>query len=357
MKTTQVKALSEETISSTLRRPKPRATISDVARLAGVSISTVSRVINDTAPVSPDVEQRVRHAVEMLSYTPHTAARNLAVRKTYAVGLLLPELSNNFFAPLLRGVENAIRPTEYQLLIHASLRRLEDAPWRRSPIGEHNSDGMLVYVNSADEEELIRNAQRDFPMVLLFTEGPRSVNIPSVGFDNSIGMRQAVEHLVSVHGRRRIVYMRGPEGNTDSEEREAAFGRTLERLGIPFYPDLIVRSDYSAPGGERAIQELLKRGTAFDAIFTGDDESATGAMAALRKADRRIPEDVAVIGFDDLPFAQHLNPPLTTVYAPVEQAGFLAATKLLSILAGQAPEIVTRLPVNLVIRQSCGCHG
>lgn len=339
-----------------MRRPKPRPTISDVARLAGVSISTVSRVINDTVPVSEDVEQRVRHAVEMLSYTPHTAARNLAVRKTYTIGLLLPELSNNFFAHMLRGVENAIRPTEYQLLIHASLRSLEEAPWRRSPIGEHNADGMLVFVGSTDEEDLLRNQQRDFPMVLLFFRGPTGADIPYVGFDNSDGLRQVVEHLVMVHGRRRIVYMRGPVGNVDSDERERAFGQTLAQVGVPLHPELVVRGHYSAPGGESAILELLARGAAFDAIFAGDDEAATGALAALRRANLRIPEDVAIIGFDDLPFAAHLNPPLTTLHAPVQQAGFVAATKLLALLAGERVEVATRLPVELVIRQSCGCH-
>lgn len=342
--------------TSIVRRPKPRATISDVARLAGVSISTVSRVINDTAPVSEDVEQRVRQAAEMLSYTPHAAARNLAVRKTYMIGLLLPELGNNFFAPLLRGVENAVRPTEYQLLVHASLRSLEDAPWRRSSIGEHNADGMLVFVNSTDEEELLRNYQREFPMVLLFFSGPRSANIPHIGFDNASGLRQVVEHLVTVHGRRQIAFLRGPVGNFDSDEREMAFCQTLERLGVAWRPELIVRGHYTSVGGESAIQALLDRGIAFDAVFTGDDEAATGVMAALRRANLRIPEDVAMIGFDDLPFAGYLNPPLTTVQAPVERAGFLAATKLLSILAGEIPEIATRLPVELVIRQSCGCR-
>lgn len=341
--------------TTTVRKPKPRPTISDVARLAGVSISTVSRVLNDTAPVSEDVEQRVRNAVEMLNFTPHAAARNLAVRKTYTVGLLLPEVGNNFFAPLLRGVENAVRSSEYQLLVHASLRTPDDAPWRRTPVGEHNTDGMLVFVGSVEEEDLLRAHQRDFPMVLLFFRGPSSVNIPWVGFDNRTGLCQAVEHLVTVHQRRRIVYLRGPMGNADSEERESAFCETLERLGAPILPELFARGNYSAQGGESAIQELLARSIDFDAVFTGDDESATGVMAALRRAGRRIPEDVALVGFDDLPFSAHLNPPLTTVRAPIERAGFSAANKLLSILAGETPEVATRLPVELVIRQSCGC--
>uniref|UniRef100_A0A7C1FSI8 LacI family transcriptional regulator n=1 Tax=Caldilinea aerophila TaxID=133453 RepID=A0A7C1FSI8_9CHLR len=351
-----MKALSDNSMRhNDQRKPRPRPTISDVARLAGVSISTVSRVLNDTAPVSPEVEQRVRQAIEMLNYTPHLAARNLAVRKTETIGLLLPEVGNNFFAPLLRGVENAIRPTEYQLLVHASLRVPDPAPWRHSPIGEHNADGMLVFVSSMDEAELLRNYERGFPMVLLFFMPPANARIPYVSFDNATGLCQVVEHLVKVHGRRRIVYLRGPIGNMDSDEREAAFRETMERLGVPVYPELIGRGNYSAYGGEQAILELIERGVEFDAIFAGDDDAATGVLAALRRCGRAVPEDVAVVGFDDIPFSAHLNPPLTTVHAPVEQAGYIAARKLLSLLAGEMPELATRLPVELVIRQSCGC--
>lgn len=352
-----MKALSESMTATSLRKPKQRPTISDVARLAGVSISTVSRVLNDTAPVSDDVDKRVRQAVELLSYTPHAAARNLAVRRTNTVGLLLPELSSGFFAPILRGIESALRESEYHLLVHASLRSADTDPWRRHPIGEHNADGMLLFVNSTDDEDILRNYQRDFPMVLLFFKGPRGVDIPYVGFDNAGGIYQIVEHLVMVHGRRRIVYLRGPVGNQDSDEREVAYRQSLAQLGLPFDPALVARGGYSDQGGQAAIEQLIASGVDFDAVFTGDDEAATGVLAALRAAGRRIPEDVAVIGFDDLTFAAHLNPPLTTARAPIEQAGHLAGTILLSILHGEVPEPAPPLHVELVIRRSCGCQG
>lgn len=352
-----MKAFSESMNATSLRKSKQRATISDVARLAGVSISTVSRVLNDTAPVSDDVDKRVRQAVELLSYTPHAAARNLAVRRTNTVGLLLPELSSGFFAPMLRGIESAIRESEYHLLVHASLRSGGSDPWRRHPIGEHNADGMLLFVNSTDDEEILRNYQRDFPMVLLFFKGPRGADIPYVSFDNADGINQIVEHLVIAHGRRRIVYLRGPVGNQDSEERELAYRQSLAQLGIPYDPALVARGSYSDQVGQAAIEQLIADGVEFDAVFAGDDEAATGVLAALRAAGRRIPEDVSVIGFDDLTFAAHLNPPLTTARAPIEQAGQLAATIMLSILHGEVPEPASPLHVELVIRRSCGCQG
>lgn len=338
-------------------KPKPRPTISDVARLAGVSISTVSRVVNDTAPVSPEVAERVRGAVQMLSYTPHQAARNLAVRRTDTVGLLLPELSSNFFAPMLRGVEAAIRRTDYHLLVYSGLRSGDGLPdWRRRvPIGEHNTDGMLIFVDSLEDEEIVHNYQRDFPMVLLFRDPPPGVSVPTVMFDNRAGVQQAIEHLVMVHDRRRIVFLRGPVGNQESELREATYRESLQQHGIPYDPDLVARGGFNELLGQAAIEGLLRQGVRFDAVFAGDDDAATGVLLALRQAGLRVPENVAVVGFDDLAFSRHVNPPLTTVRAPIEQAGYLAAMKLLALLGAVEAPATMVLQVDLVIRQSCGC--
>jgi LacI family transcriptional regulator len=339
-------------------RPKPRPTISDVARLARVSISTVSRVVNATAPVSEDVEQRVRSAIAMLGYTPHAAARNLAVRKTNTIGLLLPEMSSSFYTPLLRGIEAVVRRTDYDLLVYASARPNGNGAgdWRhRQPIGEHNVDGMLVFTTTLDESEIYQHYERGFPMVLLHRTPPRGVFVPSVMFDNRNGVMAIVRHLVDVHGRRRIAFMRGPAGNQDSDLREAALREALADLGIPYDPALVVRGGFHEASGEQAVYDLVASGARFDALFTGDDEAAAGALVGLRKAGLRVPQDVALVGFDDLPLSRHLNPPLTTVRAPIEQAGRLAASLLLQLLAGEVAEYETVLPVDLVIRQSCGC--
>ena len=350
-----MKALSEMP-GTTVIRPKPRPTISDVARLAGVSISTVSRVVNDTAPVSEEVKQRVRSAISMLGYTPHAAARNLAVRRTNTIGLLLPEMSSSFFAPLLRGIEAVVRTTNYDLLVYSSAHPGADgARRRRPPIGEHNADGMLVFTTTLDDNEIHQHYERGFPMVLMHRMPPRGVYAPSVMFDNRAGMAAVVHHLVETHGRRRIAFLRGPTGNQDSDLRESGLRDTLAGLGIPFDARLIVRGGFNEAGGEEAVRALLANGIHFDAIFTGDDEAATGALAELRRARLRVPDDVAVVGFDDLPLSRHLNPPLTTVRAPIEEAGRLATTLLFKLLADEAPDYETMLPVKMVIRQSCGC--
>jgi DNA-binding LacI/PurR family transcriptional regulator len=338
------------------KRAKQRPTISDVARLAGVSISTVSRVVNETAPVSDEVGERVRSAIDMLSYTPHLAARNLAVRHTNTIGLLLPELSSSFFTPLLRGIEAAVRQTDYELLIYANPRTAAGYDLqRRQPIGGHNADGMLVFTTTLDEREIIRNHDQGFPMVLLYRLSPPGLDVPSLIFDNRSGVWQAVNHLIMVHQRRRIAFLHGPLGNQESEARELGYREALQEHGIAFDPTLVLRGGYNERGGYQAVTDLLHMGVIFDAIFTGDDEAGVGALTALRAMGRRVPDDVALIGFDDLPFAQHLNPALTTLRAPIEQAGYLAATELFTLLAGGEVDLLTTLPVELVIRQSCGC--
>jgi LacI family transcriptional regulator len=341
-----------------LKSNRSRATISDVARLAGVSISTVSRVVNETAPVSDEVVERVRGAIEMLNYVPHLAARNLAARKTNTIGLLLPALSSSFFAPMLRGIEAAMDQTDYDLLVYASPQRpyRSEVVRRPQPIGEHNADGMIVFTNILDDDEIRHFYRRDFPLVLLYQKPPANVAVPSILFDNTRGLQNVVNHLVTVHQKRRIAFLRGPAGNLDSHLREMAFREAVAIHGIAYDPALIERGNFTEAGGEQAVSKMLSSGLNFDAIFTGDDESATGALMALRRAGLRVPEDIAVVGFDDVPIARHLNPPLTTVRAPIEQSGYMAAKLLCTLIEdGPTDEPEQVLPVEFVIRQSCGC--
>jgi DNA-binding LacI/PurR family transcriptional regulator len=329
-----------------------RATITDVAKLAGVSISTVSRVLNETAPVSEDAVVRVRNAVEMLSFTPHAAARTLAVRKTDTVGLLLPEMASSFFVPTLRGIESAVREAGLDLLIFAgdpnSPRRNES----HQPLGEHNTDGLIVFANQLEMSEVSRLYQRGFPVVLIHRSAPVGLPIPSVRFDNRGGLRRLMNHLIDDCGRRRIAFLRGPEGNEDSFWRETAYRESLEVHGIPWRSELVETAHFTEVGGEEAIRNMILAGVEFDAVFAGDDEAAAGALMALRKYGLRVPEDVALAGFDDATMARHLNPPLTTIRAPIETASYLAARYLVRMIRGEEVETNTQLPVELIVRES-----
>jgi len=328
-------------------------TIADVARLAGVSIATVSRVLNGRSVVQGMTAGRVQAAIDELKYVPRTAARMLASRKTYTLGLLLPEISGTFFSPLLRGIEAAAREAGFDLLVHATEDRTR-LPGARRPLGEHNTDGLLIFTDSLEEIEIRRLHDAGLPVVLMH-QSMEEAGIPVVTVENKDGAREIVTHLIEVHGRRRIAFLRGPERQEDSAWRERGYKEALEAHGLKFDPELIAYGGFDRETGRAAVRGLLESGRSIDAIFSGDDEAALGSFSALQSAGLRIPEDIPVVGFDDLPFAPFLAPPLTTVRAPTEQVGREAVRQLLRLMRGEPAESLTLLPTQIIIRNSCGC--
>lgn len=329
------------------------ATIQDVADLAGVSIATVSRVVNGKSPVVPKTAQRVMDAIRELNYVPRAAARILASKRTNTLGLIVPEISGEFFAPMLRGIEAAAGEAGFDLLIHTTAYKTPDM--RRHTLGEHNTDGLLVFIGSMELAELTRLESIGFPVVFLHQTAPEGLNIPVVTVENKKGALLAVEHLIETHACRRIVYLTGPEGNEDSSWRERGYRLALEKHGIAFDPALVLPGDFSSMCAARAVRELLESGPAFDAIFSGDDLAAVGAMSALREAGKQIPEDIKIVGFDDIPLARHLTPPLTTIHAPTEEVGRTATDLLVRLVRRETVEAEILLPTELTIRESCGC--
>lgn len=332
-----------------------RATMADVARLAGVSTATVSRVINETATVAAETASRVRAAIETLDYRPHTAARILAGHRTKTLGLTFPQISGYYFAALLRGIASGAAAYGYDLLIYSEQETIRDRTASPYPVGEHNTDGLLLFTDSLPESELRRLHARGFPVVLIHWSPPEDLNIPCVTIENKSSAARLVDHLITVHGSRRIVYLAGPQGHEDSRWREKGYRQALEAHGIRVDPALIAEGGFSHEIAHRTMTRLLEAGVRFDAVFAGDDDSAVGAMTALCEAGKRIPEDVAVVGFDDIEIAQYLTPPLTTVRAPVEQVGREAVDQLVRLIQTGEADLLTLLSTKLVIRHSCGC--
>jgi LacI family transcriptional regulator, galactose operon repressor len=334
---------------------KSRPTIADVARHAEVSTATVSRVLNATGPVHEETAERVRASVEALNYVPHAAARTLASRKTNTIGLLLPEIGGAFFQPLVRGVEAGVGERSFNLLIHTTqMPRPGNAP--RRPLGEHNTDGLLIFTDSVDLRELNRLNSIGFPVVLLHQTPPKTLKIPYITIENRSGAQKIVEHLITIHNRRRILFLQGPDGHEDSSLREKGYRDALNANGLTFDPALITRGGFNRDEARETLDQLLLDGLDFDAVFSGDDDSAVGVLQALRQAGRKVPEEISVVGFDDQMFASTLTPPLTTVRAPTEQVGREAVHVLVRMIRGETFESRLVLPTSLVIRESCGCQ-
>jgi DNA-binding LacI/PurR family transcriptional regulator len=341
----------------------PSVTIDVVAKRANVSVATISRVLNKPAIVAPETIARVRAAIAELKYVPHTAARNLATKKTNTIGLLMADIGGDFFAPLLSGIEAAAREAGFDLLISASVQPAPHGEFPRS-LGAHNTDGLLVFADSVGEAGLAQRYEQGLPTVLIHQSPPNSMDIPCVTVENKAASRKIVEHLIEVHGRRRIAFLNGPEGQEDSYWREMGYREALQAHDIPFDPRLVAPGEFDRNVAATSVKSLLGAGVetpalacsaSVDAIFSGDDEAAVGVLEALQTAGKRVPEDVAVVGFDDQRLSAYLVPPLTTVRAPTERVGYAAAQQLVSLIRTGQAERLTLLPTEMIIRRSCGC--
>lgn len=334
---------------------KSSITIRDVAKQASVSVATISRYINQTAPVSPEVAAKVQAAMTALKFVPQASARRLATHKTNTLGLLVTNL-HDYFSPMFSGIESVTREAGFDLLIssapHSGQRK--EFPY---PLGPHNTDGLLVFWDSLSKAGLARAHEMEFPVVLIHQSPPEGLSIPCVTVENKAASKRMVEHLIEAHGRRRIVFLRGPENNEDSYWRETGYRQALAAHGLAFDAQLTAAGDYDRAAAQASINTLLAAGVEFDAVFAADDESALGALAALQAAGKRVPEAVSVVGFDDQRLSAYLTPPLTTVRAPTEAVGRAAAQQLLKLIRTGRAEPLILLPTEIIIRRSCGCRG
>jgi DNA-binding LacI/PurR family transcriptional regulator len=330
-------------------------TIRDVAKYAGVSVATVSRYMNHNGPVSQEVGDRISQVMLDLNYTPHAVARQLATKRTHAVGLLITDVMNEFFSPMVNGIFSVTTEINYNLLVAVSKPEMRDKAIH-SPIGPHNTDGTLVFANSLTEEQLIELCKTGFPVILLHRTPPPNLKIPYVTVENKISSRKLIDHLIDIHGRKRIMCIKGPEDQEDSHWREMGYRASLAAHGLPIDNNLILRGEFDHQVAYQALRDHLSQNPRdFDAIFTGNDDAAVGILTALEEADIRVPEDVSVVGFDDFRLSPFLNPPLTTVRAPTEQVGQIAAGQLSKMFQGLPIEQKVLLPTEIILRRSCGC--
>jgi len=319
----------------------PAATIRDVARRAQVSVASVSRALNGLA-VSEMTKARVNEAVHELGYVPHAGARSLSLARTNAIGVVLPDLHGEFFSEIVRGMDREASRRGYLLLLsnlHAGSEQAAQA--LRAMRGR--VDGLIVMAPHLSREGLSAALPAGLPSVLINTR-EESGNVSTFHLDNAAGAKAVVEHLAEI-GRKRLVHISGPGENIDARERADAFQDTARALGLSFET---VAGTFEEESGEAAITALIDAGHEFDAVFAANDNMAIGAIQALRAAGRRVPEDVAVVGFDDIPLARHLG--LTTVRVRIAELGERALAALIADMDEEriprdelhAPELVVR---------------
>lgn len=328
-----------------------RPTLEAVARHAGVSRGTVSRVINDSPRVSETARAAVAAAIEELGYVPNRAARMLVTRRTDTVALIVSESQDRlfaepFFAGVLRGVTAALGDTEVQLLLAMAQSAAERARLRRYLSGQH-VDGVMVLSSHADDPLPGELTAAGVPLV--FGGRPATGGF-YVDADNRDGARQAVAHLVAA-GRRRIATIAGPPDMSPGVDRLRGYRDALAAAGLDADDTLVATGDFSEDSGRAAMGTLLDRRPDLDAVFAASDPMALGAVRRLREHGARVPEDVAVVGFDDSETGRHTDPPLTSVHQPLGELGGRMAEMLLSRIAGDSPEPVI-LPTRLVVRAS-----
>jgi DNA-binding LacI/PurR family transcriptional regulator len=331
-------------------------TIRDIAREAGVSVATVSRYLNQNAFVSPDLSKRIQQVMDQLDYVPQATARHLAMRKKNTIGLLVPNMHNNFFAALLAGIEGEVSKRNYNLLV-ATCRTNQRSGYE-FPLGSHNTDGLLVFADSLSDKHIAQMYERQLPIVLIHKTPSDSLDIPTVTIENKAATRKLINHLIEVHNRKRILLVRGSEYQEDSYWREVGFKEALDQHGIVFDEALAIRGSFEREIAYASMKTFLEdpNHPEFDAIFTGDDDAAVGIYDALKEYCIRIPEDISVVGFDDSQISPFLTPPLTTVMAPTEEVGRSAAEQLFCLLDGNNPVSVTLHTTEIVLRSSCGCN-
>lgn len=327
-------------------------TISEVAKAAGVSVATISRVLNQSERVKPDTREHVLQVIEEMQYAPDASAKALRSRKTNQIGVVLPDISVDFYTELLKGIENTAFGADYNLIICDAQNKAKRENEYMKLLTEKRLDG-LILINSLMEDAIIEKlVEQGYPVVLIGREIP-GVATSSILVSNWSGACQAVEHLIS-HGHTRIAYLRGIKSQ-DDEERFAAYRHVLTQHGLEYDPQLVERGFFSEEGGAKAFNKLVKR-TKFTAVFAGNDEMAVGVFDKARELEINIPCEMAVVGFDNIRLARHVVPGLTTADMPKQDLGSMAARKLINMLVdGHIEYEKVILRTELVIRQSCGC--
>lgn len=334
-----------------------RSTLRDVAALAGVSHQTVSRVINDRPEVTPETRAKVEAAIAQLGFRPHAIARSMAQGRTCTLACLAPNLTDFTYASNIEGAERVARTHGYYLLAVPFADRAQYDDLIEELVAHRRVDGAIVISPYLDARRI--HLPEDIPAVLMAGR-PRDDARHAVLLDNRAGAQAVARHLIGL-GHRCIGQIAGPRAEDCTQEREAGFGEALAAAGIAHDPALTLEGDWSATSGHDLLKALVAREPGLTALFAHNDRMAVGAIRAARDLGLRIPQDLSIVGFDDMPLASYFDPPLTTVRQDTFAVGQACAKLLIELLESRtAAPTAVRLATELVVRQStdhCPAQG
>lgn len=329
------------------------ATIRDVAREAGVSIATISRLFNGSARVSEDTSRRVREVAERMGYWPNGAARSLITKRTHALGVLLPDLYGEFFSEVIRGIDLTARREGFHLVVSSSHADADELLAALQTM-RGRIDGLIAMAPDLESPAAFEQSAQQFPIVLI-NPGFDVESCATVATDNLAGARDMVGHL-AVRGHRHIAFIAGPAANRDAMQRLQGYRAALRELGLPSSPELEAHGRFTESSGDEAARVLVARTPRPTALFAANDCMAIGALSALRELGLRVPEDIVVAGFDDIAIASYLTPRLTTVRVEAARLGERAVQLLMDAIRSRPPGSSAHeiLPASLVVRESSG---
>lgn len=324
------------------------STLLDVARQAGVSPSTVSRILNGTAKVSDDKRAAVMAAIEKMNFAPNQMAQGLKKGRSMTIGIVVQDISSPFFDETLRGVDDGLKGTGYASVIVSGHWNADEEKDRIRLLLARKVDGIILLSGRLDDEAILRFATHR-PIV---STGRALRTSSALGFklDNEQGAYLAVRHLVEL-GHRRIAFVTGPANHNDADERLKGYQRALSESDIAFDPNLVAGGDFHEAGGLLAVNHLFETNQQFTAVFAANDLSAYGVRLCLYRKGIRVPDDISLVGFDDLPGSAYTTPPLTTIRQPLYDMGKIATHALLTLINGQ-PVVADIPPLELIVRET-----
>jgi len=330
-----------------------RTTLADVAREAGVSHQTVSRAVNDKGEIDPDTRARVLEIARRLDYHPNYFARSLVTRQTTTIGIIIPDITNPFFSEIVRGVEDCAREHSYNLF----LCNTDEDPQREASsldsLLEKRVDGVILCSSRLEESDLVSKLE-EYPFAILINRDIQSTldNVAVISFDDTLGAQLAMSHFIE-QGHRQIAFLAGPRRSHSGEKRREGYTSSLRKNGIRILPNYVLPCEPNIESGHQAAQTLLAAHPEVTAILCYNDLIAIGACLAGKSLGRAIPNDLSIIGCDDIPMAALFRPRLTSLRSPKREAGRNALQALIEMMQGkQASEISMVISPELIVRET-----